>query len=374
MLEQYTVADILTWLDEKTLVVNREFQRGDEVWPAAARAYLIDTILRDRPMPRIYVRTKTDRITRRSFREVVDGQQRLMAIQAYSKDKFALGSNKEIFGSFAGKRYSDLDEESQTEFLAYLVPVEQLLNVPDSVVFDIFQRLNTYNYNLSGQELRHGKYHGSFRNAVVEASRRWQSLWDSYRIVSGRARVRMADDELMAQMFGVVLEGVIDGGQPKIDRLYKTHDPDLPSHASVQVDQTVEYIVDNLSSVLETDLAGSPHFLMLFAAVAHALFGIPEGDMEGAMPSMDSRALQDLPLTLANLDSLVKTLVLRGQWEDNVGKGRWGSARAREGSMFRARDPQESLWQSQFLVTPKKAKRLEGSWAEVFRNEALPPD
>ena len=40
--------------------------------------------------------------------------------------------------------------------------------------------------------------------------------------------------------------------------------------------------------------------------------------------------------------------------------------------MFRIRDPQESLWQSQFLVTPKKAKRLEGSWAEVFRNEALP--
>ena len=40
--------------------------------------------------------------------------------------------------------------------------------------------------------------------------------------------------------------------------------------------------------------------------------------------------------------------------------------------MFRIRDAQESLWQSQFLVTPKKAKRLERSWAEVFRNEALP--
>ena len=40
--------------------------------------------------------------------------------------------------------------------------------------------------------------------------------------------------------------------------------------------------------------------------------------------------------------------------------------------MFRIRDPQESLWQSRFLVTPKKAKRLERSWAEVFRNEALP--
>ena len=40
--------------------------------------------------------------------------------------------------------------------------------------------------------------------------------------------------------------------------------------------------------------------------------------------------------------------------------------------MFRMRDQQESLWQSQFLVTPKKAERLKGSWAEVFRNQALP--
>ncbi len=40
--------------------------------------------------------------------------------------------------------------------------------------------------------------------------------------------------------------------------------------------------------------------------------------------------------------------------------------------MFRARDPQVSLWQSEFLVTPKKARLLQRSWAEVFRNEALP--
>ena len=36
--------------------------------------------------------------------------------------------------------------------------------------------------------------------------------------------------------------------------------------------------------------------------------------------------------------------------------------------MFRERDPQVSLWQSEFLVPPKKARRLERSWAEVFRN------
>ena len=39
--------------------------------------------------------------------------------------------------------------------------------------------------------------------------------------------------------------------------------------------------------------------------------------------------------------------------------------------MFQAREPQESLWQSEFLITPRKAKLMRRSWAEVFRNEAL---
>ncbi len=40
--------------------------------------------------------------------------------------------------------------------------------------------------------------------------------------------------------------------------------------------------------------------------------------------------------------------------------------------MFRERDPQGSLFQPEFLVTPKKAKLMQRSWAEVFRNQALP--
>ena len=39
--------------------------------------------------------------------------------------------------------------------------------------------------------------------------------------------------------------------------------------------------------------------------------------------------------------------------------------------MFQAREPQESLWQSEFLITPRKAKLMRRSWAEVFGNEAL---
>ena len=173
MLEQYTIADILTWLNDKTLVVNRDYQRSEKVWPAAAQSYLIDTILREMPMPKIYLRTQIDVKSQRSYREVVDGQQRLMAIQAFAKDEFPLRPSGDDPLGMEGRRYSELDEEYKQKFLGYQVPVEQLLNVPDSVVFDVFQRLNTYNYNLSPQELRHGRFHGYFRNSVVAASRRW---------------------------------------------------------------------------------------------------------------------------------------------------------------------------------------------------------
>jgi hypothetical protein len=40
--------------------------------------------------------------------------------------------------------------------------------------------------------------------------------------------------------------------------------------------------------------------------------------------------------------------------------------------MFRERSPQGSLLQSEFLVPPAKAKRLERSWAETFHTRALP--
>ena len=40
--------------------------------------------------------------------------------------------------------------------------------------------------------------------------------------------------------------------------------------------------------------------------------------------------------------------------------------------MFRTREPQESLWQPEFLITPGKARLMRRSWAQVFRNEAVP--
>lgn len=303
--DQYPISDLLSWMNEKTIILNAEFQRRS-VWPPSARVFLIDTILRDRPMPNIYVRTKTDLRTRRAYREVVDGQQRLRAIKDFASDNLTLTKTAK---EFAGLKYSELDDESKTRFLTYTIGTVQLFNIPDGDVLDVFHRINAYGLRLNPQEMRHGKFQGEFRNAVIDASKRWVSLWDTYRVVGLRDRVRMADDELMALMLGVVLEGVTDGGQPRTNRLYERYDKHLPDYAERKLDRTIEFILTQLSEIMQTGLSRSPHFLILFAAVCHALFGLPEGDIgEEEMPLNTPGALTDLGMVKSNLGYLADIL------------------------------------------------------------------
>lgn len=302
--DQYPISDLLAWMNEKTLVLNSDFQRRS-VWPPSAKIFLIDSILRDRPMPNIYIRTKTDLRTKRGYREVVDGQQRLRAINDFASDNLTLNNAAE---EFAGKTYSTLDDESKTMFLTYMIGVVQLFNISDTDVLDIFHRINAYGLRLNPQEMRHGKFQGQFRNAVIDASKRWVPLWETYKIVGLRDRVRMADDELMALMLGVILDGVVDGGQRATEKLYNQYDSSLPNEAIEKLDRTIAFLLGELSPILETGLARAPHFLMLFAAVAHALFGIPHGAMGDEMPTRDLSALSDLDMARANLGTLADVL------------------------------------------------------------------
>ena len=302
--DQYPISDLLEWMNQKTLVLNAHFQRRS-VWTPAAKVYLIDSILRDRPMPNIYIRTKTDLRTRRGYREVVDGQQRLRAVRDFASDHLTLTTTAR---EFSGLTYSSLNDELKAAFLTYTISVVQLFNISDSDVLDIFHRINAYGLRLNPQETRHGRFQGHFRNAVVEASQRWQTLWENFRVVGLRHRVRMADDELMASMLGVILDGVTDGSQQATNRLYNRYDKNLPSNAISKLDGTISYILNQLTVIMETGLARAPHFLMLFAAVAHAIFGIPQGDVAEDMPSKDPLALSDLDTAKSNLGVLADIL------------------------------------------------------------------
>jgi len=76
----YTVADYCKDINNGDIVVNRDYQRSDKVWPPAARSYLIESILLGYPIPQLYLYPKTDLKSKKTIREIVDGQQRSQAI------------------------------------------------------------------------------------------------------------------------------------------------------------------------------------------------------------------------------------------------------------------------------------------------------
>ena len=315
LLEQYRIADLLEWYKEKKLVINRSFQRRN-VWSVDARVYLIDTILRKLSMPKMYMRTKIHLETRTSYREVVDGQQRLLAIIDFAEDRLQLTKRAT---EYQGLKYSDLDEELQRAFLSYSIGVEQLVNASDSEVLEVFSRLNSYTLSLNKPELRHATYQGDFKWAVHESSQHWAVLWEKFEVVSVRERLRMHDDSLVAEMFGILINGVTDGGQDRIGKLYAKYDEEFPQSKTIvkRLNGVLEFIIANFESALAGPVGQAPHFLMLFAATAHAMGSIPRGDMGEEHPVRNARALQDITAAGQNL------MTINGILEYNRPQAKW---------------------------------------------------
>lgn len=317
MLQQFNVSDFLDWDEQKQLKVNQDFQRR-KVWTDAASAYLIDTILRGLPIHKVYIRTIQDLKRKKAIREIVDGQQRVAAIIKFAADKLTLTKRT---NEFAGKTYSELDPELQSKFLSYPIAVEQLIDASDDDVLEIFARLNSYNVKLNAAELRHAEYQGDFKWSVHDEALKWKVLWDEFKVVSIRQRLRMADDSLMSEMFGILLEGVTQGGQGRINKLYKKYDSTFPNQKEIiqRIDKVLSYIVNEFPSVLIDPISNAPHFLMLFAATAYAIVGIPQGEMEGAMPERNKLALSEVGIALENvakLGEIIESDAPKREWLD----------------------------------------------------------
>ena len=156
----YSINDFVEWDKAKQLELNPRFQRRP-VWTDKAKSFLMDTILRGKPIPKIFIRQKINVSTRTSIREVVDGQQRLRTILTFIKDGFVVSTRQNP--THGGVLFSQLPEDIQGQVLAYEVSVDLLINLPDSEVLDIFSRLNSYAVVLNEQEKINANHFGPFK-------------------------------------------------------------------------------------------------------------------------------------------------------------------------------------------------------------------
>lgn len=205
-----------------------EFQRN-AVWPQAAKAYLIDTILSERPMPLFFFQRGRSAQTGKPVYAVVDGQQRLRAIFEFIEDRYSLTESKNR--RWKGKKFSALAPALQDNLLNYDLTIEELTGYEEKEIRDVFVRMNKYVVKLSPQELRHARDQGRFYDFVEELAK--LPFWQEQRVVTKGQMARMKAAEFSAELAILLIEGPQDK-KTSLDLYYQEYQTRFPSAADVR--------------------------------------------------------------------------------------------------------------------------------------------
>lgn len=271
----YSINDFVEWYNRKQLELSPRFQRRP-VWNPRAKAYLIDTIIRGKPIPKVFIRSHTNPDTRITIREIVDGQQRLRAIIDFLNDGFRV--SKVHNQDFGGKLFSELPKEVQTDFLNYEISVDLLIDLEDADILDIFARLNAYSVQLNRQELLNAKFFGHFKTLVYELSYEYTSFWEQNKVFSNNNIVRMQEAALTSDIVASMVENTLVDSK-NMEKIYRKYD-DVFQDYEITKERFIN-IMDYIGSVFDGSLAESnfkrqPLFFSLFMTIYHMQFGITE--------------------------------------------------------------------------------------------------
>lgn len=158
-----TIADIYEKIDSNRLNLSPDFQRKF-VWTHEHQEAFLDTILNGYPFPEIYVcQGETDIKKLRTSQKVIDGQQRLTTIKNYIEHTFE-HPLKNI------PAFDKLEGDDREHFLTYQIVVRDIGKVDDSLVKEIFRRINLTKFKLEDIEIHNAIYDGKYIQTAKELS------------------------------------------------------------------------------------------------------------------------------------------------------------------------------------------------------------
>jgi len=302
----YSIRDFEEWREKGELVLAPKFQRR-EVWQPKARSYLIDTIIRGKPIPKIYMRQDINPETRRTNREIVDGQQRLHTVLSFIRDGFKI--SKAHSEEFGGKYFSGLDKETKRDILKYEFVVDLLQDMPDNEVYDLFARINTYSERLKDQELRNAKWFGEFKSSVYRLAKEFSTFFSNNDVFSAKQILRMAEAEFISELLLAMHEGIRERSKSVIDSAYRKYDDEFPNRKTYE--KRFRATMDIIGGILGDSLAqldfSSPRlFYPMFCAIFHLKYRLPK--LGTTRKSFKTNDYPKLKIALEAIDGLVERI------------------------------------------------------------------
>ena len=199
------------------------------IWSDEKQSYLIDSLLRNFPIPPIFLHRKIDSDTGTTTFDVIDGKQRLTAIARFINNEIPAANEygpAEEDGILDGSYFRDLSSdkrlaEFKIAFWKYDLPIEYVDPSDVGLIEEVFDRLNRNGEALNGQELRNAQYHSTNIIKTVEILRRHSYFVDRLGVTD---LARMEDKEFCSECLLSAQQRLVIGSSQKIlDDLYLKH-------------------------------------------------------------------------------------------------------------------------------------------------------
>ena len=170
---------MLLFSERDEIQTDPDYQRMGGVWTLENRRLLIDSIINNYDLPKIYFHELGRKaVTETGYRyAIIDGRQRLETIWQFMENKFSLSSDimyqKDPEIDLSGLRYSDLAKEYpriRVKFDSFVLPVVIVRTQDDEIdlIEDMFSRLNEA-VPLNAAEKRNA-IGGEFVKAITQIS------------------------------------------------------------------------------------------------------------------------------------------------------------------------------------------------------------
>lgn len=168
---EYDLETLVKKIKVGIIKLDPDYQRRHR-WNNATSSCLIESLILNIPIPIIYLSYDIDVDTNEEGARysVIDGQQRLTAINNFFKNEYAL-EGLDILEDLEGCFYKDMPPFLLRRLEERTIKCLRIdSTVDDQVKYDIFERLNSGSVKLESHELRNAIYRGPFNDMCKELS------------------------------------------------------------------------------------------------------------------------------------------------------------------------------------------------------------
>ncbi len=255
--KELTIKELVDLIDGESLDLNPDYQRNF-IWSKDDQSDLVDTILKEYPLPNFFMYDGTDR------REMVDGQQRSKSIYRFIKGIITSSKN-------SGKlSFQDVDKEKVLNYKLPFVVIDSLES--NDSLRSFYVLINKKGKHLNNPEVHKSEFYDTNFMKLANDVLGYQNFID-LNIFTPASAKRMNDRDFVQELLVYLKLGIVD----KKSDVQKTFENDIDDKEREELKNSFEATIDIIKSfndiepIKKTRYKQKNDFYTLFSFVSENL-------------------------------------------------------------------------------------------------------